>query len=215
MFKWLLGFMLLVYLEWQVWFWASDFIGGLGVFFATIFAVMFGLKLFRQTTANMQRNQAEVLTGKASPALAQQIPRMVGALLAAVLFMLPGLLSDLLGAVLLLPMVQKRLAVHSERWVGQRMGAMGGFANMGVFGQMQQGPVGGQSPEDLKAMFDTFFASNTTTSNNASTIIDGHARDVTTDAKQVANKVANNQVGKSNVGDSHVAGHKQDSEGAQ
>lgn len=167
------------------WIFVGDLVGsGWYVFFWFIAAFFIGLSMLRSSTAHimpqMQQMQMGGLGGADAGGMGQHLPRAI----AGLLLVIPGLLTDFVAVLMLLPPVQqafkglamKALQKRQEAMMNQMMGGMMGgqagaqgnpFADMMRQMQEMQGQqMNGQSRQD-------------------STIIDGEAREVTPDAKQI------------------------------
>ena len=165
-----------------VWIFVGDLVGsGWYVFFWFIAAFFIGLGMLRSSTAHimpqMQQMQMGALGGAMDGSMAKHLPRAV----AGFLLLIPGLLSDVIAVLMLLPPVQrafkavamKTMMKRQQAMMDQMMGGMGGqagnaqnpFADMMRQMQEMQRQQSGRS--------------------NDSTIIDGEAREVTPDAKRI------------------------------
>lgn len=168
-----------------IWIVVGDLVGsGWYVFFWFIAAFVLGLNLVRGSTAHimpqMQQMQMGAITGD-SPQMGKHLTRAI----AGVLLLIPGLLSDAIAVLLLIPAVQnmfknvamKAMQKRQQAMMNQMMGGMMGgqpgsggaqgnpFAEM--MRQMQEMQQGGRG------------------ANQDSTIIDGEAREVTPEAKRI------------------------------
>lgn len=170
-----------------VWILVGNWVGsGWYVFFWFIAAFVMGLNLLRGSTAHimpqMQQMQMGAMMG-GNPQMGKHLTRAIAGLLLAI----PGLISDVIAVLLLIPFVQnlfkniamKAMQKRQEAMMNQMMGGMmGGQAGAGgaqgnpfadmmrQMQEMQRGQTGGFSQQD-------------------SNVIDGEAREVTPDAKRI------------------------------
>lgn len=93
-------------LEIAVWIGVAQFISGWYVFFWFILAAIIGLKLLRSSTSSiMPQLQQMQMTGQLSGDAA--VSRKIATAIAGVLLIIPGLITDVIAALILLPPVQK------------------------------------------------------------------------------------------------------------
>ena len=182
-------------LEVFVWIGVGDLVGSMWyVFFWFIAAFFMGMNLIRKYSAGlmpqMQQMRAGQMTG--DPALTSNLPKI----LAGFFLLIPGLITDVLAVLILIPSVQnifknammktmaKRQQAMMEKMMGGMMGDMNGMGGMG-------GNAQGQNPfADLMRQMQE--AQNQQgRGGRDSTIIDGEAREVTPDAKQIQMKDVN------------------------
>lgn len=168
--------------EIAVWIGVAQFISGWYVFFWFIFAFFIGLGLIRRSTAGiMPQLQQMQMTGQLGndPAVTKKLAYAF----AGFLLMLPGLVSDVLAVLILIPGVQtafrniamKTLAKRQQAMMEKMMGGMGGqnpFADLMRQMQDMQNQQGGSSQGQYRD----------------SSIIDGEAREVTPDHKKIEHK---------------------------
>jgi len=144
----LLGLILLVS-EIAVWIGVAQFISGWWIFLWTVMALFIGLNIIRTSLAGvmpqMQQMQ-QTMQVDATP----QMTRAFGMALAGFLLVLPGLISDLIAAVVMIPAVQTRVqaalmkafAQRQQTMMNEMMKNMQGGAGMG-------GMQGGQLPPEM------------------------------------------------------------------
>ncbi|MEB3753776.1 FxsA family protein [Acinetobacter sp. MD2(2019)] len=165
-------------LEIAVWIGVAQFISGWYVFFWFILAAVIGFKLLRSSTATiMPQLQQMQMTGQLSAD--KTVTQKIALAIAGILLIIPGLISDVIAVLILLPPVQKMvvaalmsaLAKRQQAMMGKMMGGMGmGGANFG-----------GQNPfEDLMRQMQ-----GQQTSANDSDIIEGEAREVKPNHKKI------------------------------
>jgi UPF0716 protein FxsA len=150
----LLGLILLVG-EVAVWIGVAQFISGWWIFLWTVMALFIGLNIIRSSLAGvmpqMQQMQ-QTMQVDATP----QMTRAFGMALAGFLLVLPGLISDLIAAVVMIPAVQTRVqatlmkvfAQRQQAMMNEMMKNMQGGAGMGGMGGMG-GMQGGQLPPEM------------------------------------------------------------------
>lgn len=177
-------------LEVFVWIGVGDLVGSMWyVFFWFIAAFFIGINLIRKYSAGLMPQMQQMQMGQMSgdPKLTANLPKV----LAGFFLLIPGLISDVLAVLILIPSVQnifknalmktmaKRQQAMMDKMMGGMMGNMNGmddaqgqnpFADL--MRQMQGMQQGGASRQD-------------------SNIIDGEAREVTPDAKKIEMKDVN------------------------
>ncbi len=179
-------------LEVFVWIGVGDLVGSMWyVFFWFIVAFVIGMNIVRKhATGLMPQMQAGQMS--ADPALSGNLPKI----LAGLLLMIPGLISDVLAVLILIPPVQnmlkatmmkvmmKRQQAMMEKMMGGMMGGM-----MGDMGNMGGGQ--GQNPfaDMMRQMQD--MQNQQAGVHRDSSIIDGEAREVTPEAKKIEFKDVN------------------------
>ncbi|MCG6035987.1 FxsA family protein [Acinetobacter baumannii] len=171
--------------EIAVWIGVAQFISGWYVFFWFIIAFFIGLGLIRRSTAGiMPQLQQMQMTGQlgSDPTVTKKLAYAF----AGFLLMLPGLVSDVLAVLILIPSVQtafrniamRTLAKRQQAMMNKMMGGMGGNASgqnpfadlMRQMQDMQNQQGGGQGQY------------------HDSNIIDGEARDITPNHKKIEHK---------------------------
>lgn len=166
-------------LEIGVWILVAQFISGWYVFFWFIVAAFLGFSLIRSSigsiTPELQRMQ---MTGSVN--LEGTVGRRISFAIAGLLLAIPGLISDVLALIVLLPFTQKlfrtaimtAVAKRQQKMMENMMNNMGGagspFADLMQQMQRQQGGFS-HSQDD--------------------SIIDGEARDVTPQAQRIEQKM--------------------------
>lgn len=173
----------LLAVEIAVWIGVAQFVSGWWIFFATIVAVVVGLNIIRSSLAGVMpqmQHMQQTQTIDASP----QMTTAFAKAFAGILFALPGLVSDVLGLVMLIPAVQQRvqallMAVFAKRqqsMMQDMMNNMGG--NMGA---------GGFSPEMMQELMKNMGAAQQgpMAGQRRPTVIDGEARTVNPEVKRI------------------------------
>ena len=161
-------------LEIAVWIGVAQFISGWYVFFWFILAAVIGFKLLRSSTATiMPQLQQMQMTGQLSADSA--VTHKIALAISGILLIIPGLISDVLAVLILLPPVQKMvvralmsaMAKRQQAMMSKMMGGMGA-------------DLGGKNPfEDLMRQMQQ------QTGTRDSSIIDGEAREVQPDYKKI------------------------------
>lgn len=164
-------------LEIAVWIGVAQFISGWYVFFWFILAAVIGFKLLRSSTATiMPQLQQMQMTGQLSADSA--VTHKIALAISGILLIIPGLISDVLAVLILLPPVQKMvvralmsaMAKRQQAMMSKMMGGMGA-------------DLGGKNPfEDLMRQMQQ------QTGTRDSSIIDGEAREVQPDYKKIGLK---------------------------
>lgn len=192
-------------IEMLLWYLVAQFISGWWVFIWFIVAAVIGLSLIRRgmTTLNPMAQQMKA-GGMMNPAMRppeDTIIKTVAMAVGGLLLLIPGLLSDILALLVVLPPVQKKLKDMANNYVmnnqqkmmemmakqmGGQMGGQNPFGGMGAGGN----PFGGQNPFNNQpgsknaSPFGNGFKQNTT--------VDGSAKPVIKDVKKLE-KPANDE----------------------
>ena len=193
-------------IEMLIWYLIAQFISGWWVFAWFVAAAIIGIMLMRKGMAVLNPMAQQIKSGGMfNPAMRppeSTIMKTVAMALAGVLFLIPGLISDVLAVIVLLPPVQNKFKTFANNYVqknqekmmqmmAKQMGGMAGFPNMGDLNQMggmgQQGqhPFGnnpfnhaGKSPFGGGFAKDNFGRTTTT--------VEGTAKDVKKDIKKLS-----------------------------
>jgi UPF0716 protein FxsA len=177
-------------LEIFVWVGVGDLVGSMWyVFFWFIAAFFIGLNMVRSHASGLMPQMQQMQQGQmsADPNLTNKLPKII----AGIFLMIPGLISDVIALLILIPPVQsafkamamnammKRQQAMMEKMMGGMMGDMGGQAQ-------------GQNPfADLMRQMQDMQNQQQGRGSHDSTIIDGEAREVTPDAKKIEMKDVN------------------------
>jgi UPF0716 protein FxsA len=180
-------------LEIFVWIGVGDLVGSMWyVFFWFVIAFFIGLNLIRKYAVGVMPQMQKMQMGQMNgdPALTANLPKI----LAGFFLMVPGLITDVLALLILIPAVQnlfknalmkvmaKRQQIMMEKMMG---GMMGG--NMNGMG----GNASGQSPfADLMRQMQEM-QQQSGSPRQDSNVIDGEAREVTPEAKKIEMKDVN------------------------
>ena len=174
-----------VVLEVFVWIGVGDLVGSMWyVFFWFIAAFFIGLNMVRKYSAGLMPQMQQMQMGQMSgdPALTGNLPKII----AGFLLLIPGLITDLIAVLILIPPVQRAFKATMMNMMMKRQQAMmekmmGGMGGMG----------GAQGQNPFADMMRQMQEMQNQQSGRDSTIIDGEAREVTPDAKQIQMKDIN------------------------
>ena len=170
-------------LEVFVWIGVGDLVGSMWyVFFWFVVAFFIGLNMIRKYSAGLMPQMQQMQAGQISTdsALTANLPKII----AGFLLMIPGLITDVIALLILIPGVQnvfKRVAMNAmmkrqqammSKMMGGMMGGMGGAQAQNPFEEMMR------QMQDMQNY----------QGNRDSTIIEGEAREVTPDAKKISMK---------------------------
>jgi len=174
-------------LEVFVWIGVGDLVGSMWyVFFWFVAAFFIGMNLIRKYSAGVMPQMQQMQMGQmsADPALSNNLPKI----LAGFFLLIPGLISDVLAVLMLIPPVQrafqaammkmmmKRQQAMMEKMMGGMMGDVGGGAGQNPFAEM------------MRQMQDMQNSQGGNQYRGDSSIIDGEAREVTPDHKKIEHK---------------------------
>ncbi|WP_201582723.1 FxsA family protein [Psychrobacter jeotgali] len=191
-------------IEMLLWYLLAQFISGWLVFIWFIIAAVIGIALIRKGMAALNPMAQQMKAGgMMNPAMRPQESTMIKSVamaVAGILLLIPGVLSDLLALLLVLPPVQKKLKDMANNYVmnnqqkmmemmAKQMGGQSPFGGAGGMGG--QNPFGGagmgnQNPFDRQQQnpFGDVFKQHTT--------VDGTAKTVPKDVKKIT-KSANDE----------------------
>ena len=179
-------------LEIAVWIGVAQFISGWYVFFWFIIAFVIGLNLLRSSTATiMPELQQMQMTGMMGndPAIAKKMATAF----AGILLMIPGLITDVLALLMMLPPVQKMIQNAGMKFMAKKQQAMMNNMMGGMMGNMgDMGGAQGQNPfADLMRQMQDMQNQQSGGQSRNSTIIDGEAHEVEPERKQIELKDVN------------------------
>ncbi len=177
-------------LEVCVWIGVGGLVGSMWyVFFWFMAAFFIGLNLIRKYSSGLMPQMQQMQMGQMSgdPALASNLPKI----LAGFFLMIPGLISDVIAVLMLIPAVQKAFQAGMMKIMMKRQQAMMEKMMGGMMGDMGgMGGAQGQNPfADMMRQMQEM--QNQQGGRGDSTIIDGEAREVTPDAKKIEFKDVN------------------------
>ncbi len=193
-------------IEMLLWYLLAQFMSGWWVFMWFIVAAVIGLALIRKGMASLSPMAQQMKTGgMMNPAMRPPEATMmksVAMAAAGVLLLIPGVLSDIIALLLVLPPVQKKLKDFANNYVmnnqqkmmemmakqmGGQMGGQNPFGGMngqnpfgGASGMNKQNPFGQQQQNP----FGDVFKQHTT--------VDGTAKNIPKDVKKIT-KSANDE----------------------
>ena len=178
-----------VILEVFVWIGVGDLVGSMWyVFFWFIAAFFIGMSLIRKYSAGLMPQMQQMQAGQmgADPALTNNLPKII----AGFLLLIPGLVTDVVAVLLLIPAVQKAMTGALMNVMMKRQQAMMEKMMGGMMGDMNGMGGAGQNPfADLMRQMQDM--QNQQGGGRDSSIIDGEAREITPDAKKIEMKDVN------------------------
>lgn len=198
-------------IEMLLWYLVAQFISGWWVFIWFIVAAVIGISLLRRgmTTLNPMAQQMKT-GGMMNPAMRppeQTLMKTIAMAVAGILLLIPGLLSDMLALLVILPPIQKKLKDMANNYVmnnqqkmmemmAKQMGGQSPFGGMNNAGNHSQNPFSKANPNPFgeqtpfgnksgsKSPFGSVFKQSTT--------VDGTAKTVVKDVKKIQ-KPANDE----------------------
>lgn len=195
-------------IEMLIWYLLAQFISGWLVFGWFIIAAVIGISFIRKGMVALNPMAQQMKAGgMMNPSMRPQESTMlksVAMAVAGILLLIPGIISDLLALLVVLPPVQKKLKDMANKYVmnnqqkmmemmAKQMGGAGGMGGQNPFGGMMggQNPFGdtgsqNQNPFDKQQQnpFGNVFKQHTT--------IDGTAKNIPKDVKKIT-KSANDE----------------------
>ncbi|WP_296279388.1 FxsA family protein [uncultured Acinetobacter sp.] len=181
-----------IILEILVWVGVAQFISGWYVFFWFIIAFVIGLSLLRSSTATiMPQLQQMQMTGQMSAD--GSVTKKLAIAFAGILLMIPGLITDVLALLVMLPPVQKMIQNAGMKFMAKKQQAMMNNMMGGMMGNMgDMGGAQGQNPfADLMRQMQDMQNQQSGGQSRNSTIIDGEAHEVEPERKQIELKDVN------------------------
>ena len=192
-------------IEMLLWYLLAQFMSGWWVFMWFIIAAVIGISLIRKGMAALNPMAQQMKAGgMMNPAMRPQESTMIKSVAVAaagLLLLIPGVLSDLLALLVILPPVQKKLKDFANNYVmnnqqkmmemmAKQMGGQSPFGGAGGMGS--QNPFGGaggmnnQNPfgQQQQNPFGNVFKQHTT--------VDGTAKNIPKDVKKIT-KSANDE----------------------
>lgn len=171
--------------EIAVWIGVAQFMSGWYVFFWFIIAFFIGLSMLRSSTASiMPQLQQMQMTGQmgSDPV----VGRKIAMAMAGFLLLIPGLISDVLAVLILIPPVQKLFRTLFMQAIAKRQQAMMEKMMGGMMGgNMNQGGAAGENPfADLMRQMQDMQNPNAGQYRD-SNVIDGEAHEVEPEHKQI------------------------------
>ena len=178
-------------LEVFVWIGVGDLVGSMWyVFFWYIAAFFIGLNMIRKYSAGVMPQMQQMQMGQmgVDPALTGNLPKII----AGFLLLIPGLITDVIAVLILIPGVQNIFKQVMMNAMMKRQQAMMNKMMGGMMGDMNgMGGAQGQNPfaDMMRQMQD--MQNQQGGIHRDSSIIDGEAREVTPEAKKIEFKDVN------------------------
>lgn len=175
-------------IEMLVWYLIAQFVSGWYVFFWFIVAAVLGIMLLKNAagTLNPMAQQVKAMQNGVIPNPANQpaeskIVKSVAMGIAGILLLLPGLLTDLGAAILLLPVVQRKLSGAAKNYAMKNQDKMMQMMAKQMGGQNPFGGMGGQNPFGAGGFGQSPFGK----SPFGGTTVDGDAKPVNPNIKRI------------------------------
>lgn len=175
-------------IEMLVWYLIAQFVSGWYVFFWFIAAAVLGIMLLKNAagTLNPMAQQVKAMQNGVIPNPANQpaeskIVKSVAMGIAGILLLLPGLLTDLGAAILLLPVVQRKLSGAAKNYAMKNQDKMMQMMAKQMGGQNPFGGMGGQNPFGAGGFGQSPFGK----SPFGGTTVDGDAKPVNPNIKRI------------------------------
>ncbi len=176
-------------LEVFVWIGVGDLVGSMWyVFFWFIAAFFIGLNMIRKYSAGLMPQMQQMQMGQmgADPSLTGNLPKII----AGFLFIVPGLITDVLALLILIPGVQNALKGAMMKVMMKRQQSMMDQMMGGMMGNMGN-PQGGNPFADMMRQMQEMQNQQNSGGRRDSSIIDGEAREVRPEAKKIEMKDVN------------------------
>ena len=180
-------------LEVFVWIGVGDLVGSMWyVFFWFIAAFFIGMNLIRKYSAGImpqmqQMQQMQMGQMSADPALSNNLPKIF----AGFLLLIPGLITDVLAVLIMIPGVQNAFKAAMMKAMMKRQQAMMNQMMGGMMGDMNGMGGGAQGQNPFADLMRQMQDMQNQQAGRDSTIIDGEAREVTPEAKKIEMKDVN------------------------
>lgn len=175
-------------IEMLVWYLIAQFVSGWYVFFWFIVAAVLGIMLLKNAagTLNPMAQQVKamqngVISNPANQPAESKIVKSVAMGIAGILLLLPGLLTDLGAAILLLPVVQRKLSGAAKNYAMKNQDKMMQMMAKQMGGQNPFGGMGGQNPFGAGGFGQSPFGK----SPFGGTTVDGDAKPVNPNIKRI------------------------------
>ncbi|AVH14284.1 MULTISPECIES: FxsA family protein [Acinetobacter] len=177
-------------LEVFVWIGVGDLVGSMWyVFFWFIAAFFIGMNLIRKYSAGIMPQMQQMQMGQmsADPALSNNLPKIF----AGFLLLIPGLITDVLAVLIMIPGVQNAFKAAMMKAMMKRQQAMMNQMMGGMMGDMNGMGGGAQGQNPFADLMRQMQDMQNQQAGRDSTIIDGEAREVTPEAKKIEMKDVN------------------------
>ncbi|RFS24440.1 FxsA family protein [Acinetobacter sp. SWAC5] len=182
--------LIVLILEVFVWIGVGDLVGSMWyVFFWFVAAFFIGMNMIRKYSAGLMPQMQQMQAGQmsADPALSGNLPKII----AGFLLLIPGLITDVLALLILIPPVQNALKATMMNVMMKRQQAMMEKMMGGMMGGDMGGMGGTQGQNPFADMMRQMQDMQNQQAGRDSSIIDGEAREVTPDAKKIEMKDVN------------------------
>lgn len=177
-------------LEVFVWIGVGDLVGSMWyVFFWFIAAFFIGMNLIRKYSAGIMPQMQQMQMGQmsANPALSNNLPKIF----AGFLLLIPGLITDVLAVLIMIPGVQNAFKAAMMKAMMKRQQAMMNQMMGGMMGDMNGMGSGAQGQNPFADLMRQMQDMQNQQAGRDSSIIDGEAREVTPEAKKIEMKDVN------------------------
>lgn len=177
-------------LEVFVWIGVGDLVGSMWyVFFWFIAAFFIGMNLIRKYSAGIMPQMQQMQMGQmsADPALSNNLPKIF----AGFLLLIPGLITDVLAVLIMIPGVQNAFKAAMMKAMMKRQQAMMNQMMGGMMGDMNGMGGGAQGQNPFADLMRQMQDMQNQQAGRDSTTIDGEAREVTPEAKKIEMKDVN------------------------
>ncbi|MDM1279536.1 FxsA family protein [Acinetobacter indicus] len=177
-------------LEVFVWIGVGELVGSMWyVFFWFIAAFFIGMNLIRKYSAGIMPQMQQMQMGQmsADPALSNNLPKIF----AGFLLLIPGLITDVLAVLIMIPGVQNAFKAAMMKAMMKRQQAMMNQMMGGMMGDMNGMGGGAQGQNPFADLMRQMQDMQNQQAGRDSTIIDGEAREVTPEAKKIEMKDVN------------------------
>ncbi|QIZ61571.1 FxsA family protein [Acinetobacter indicus] len=177
-------------LEVFVWIGMGDLVGSMWyVFFWFIAAFFIGMNLIRKYSAGIMPQMQQMQMGQmsADPALSNNLPKIF----AGFLLLIPGLITDVLAVLIMIPGVQNAFKAAMMKAMMKRQQAMMNQMMGGMMGDMNGMGGGAQGQNPFADLMRQMQDMQNQQAGRDSSIIDGEAREVTPEAKKIEMKDVN------------------------
>lgn len=177
-------------LEVFVWIGVGELVGSMWyVFFWFIAAFFIGMNLIRKYSAGIMPQMQQMQMGQmsADPALSNNLPKIF----AGFLLLIPGLITDVLAVLIMIPGVQNAFKAAMMKAMMKRQQAMMNQMMGGMMGDMNGMGGGAQGQNPFADLMRQMQDMQNQQAGRDSSIIDGEAREVTPEAKKIEMKDVN------------------------
>ena len=171
-------------LEVFVWIGVGDLVGSMWyVFFWFVAAFFIGMNMIRKYSAGLMPQMQQMQAGQmsADPALSGNLPKII----AGFLLLIPGLITDVLALLILIPPVQNALKATMMNVMMKRQQAMMEKMMGGMMGGDMGGMGGAQGQNPFADMMRQMQNQQQGGQYHDSSIIDGEAREIEPERKQI------------------------------